>query len=976
MGDALASAQPGDVIDVAGGDWNTSADLDFDLTIRGQGPSTLLKCAGASPLVKASGGARVVLLDLQVEACTTESAVVVDSAEAYLERVKLKNTSTSVVLGTLLHVEGSSARAWVMDGKVDGLQTSGPAGVFSVNSGELTIQGGTYSSLQGFSLGRLVDVRAGALNLVNATVRDATTATHGMINITEGSTLKIDHSVFQNIQATNAVAVKSAGSSTLIIQDSLFTGLTASSGNGAVVYSWKSDDITLARNRFIGNSTGGNGGAFSTQQPTSFKSRRSLWCDNTSGSYAGAIYAGFDNGSHVEIDHDVFLQNQSASGGGAIRLYAASGTASVSPGISSSTFVMNQTENGALAHQIFGSSVTIDVSKTAFFQDQGGRHVLGNSSGTVRLYDGAYATTSTTIHFNGSIESGATAAVNDLNFVDRPNADCSNAYDLLQAETNGVLDIGKIGALLREDLDNDGHLSDVDCDDDDPEIHPEQDEQCDDIDHDCNGDPRTSATGTTIDLDDAWRDVDSDGYGDPDNPEIRTYCPGDFIPPGWVSRLASGSQSDCDDTDPLRNFDVEERCDDEGVDANCDGDPDAGATDTLDYFVDGDGDGIGDSNGSVKACDAPDLTSWSTVSGDCDDSDPSAFPDADELCDDVDHDCDGEWMVGAVDAPTWYLDSDSDGWGVDGETNQASCTQPTGFVAQADDCNDTNADVHPTAEELCDSLDRDCDEDPTSGATDALSLYTDDDGDGYGDQQTPPTDHCVNPGTGWSTNQDDCDDTNPNRFFGNVELCDTVDRDCDGDPTAGATDTTPLYPDNDGDGHGDQSAEATEHCEFPPNNWSASQDDCDDADSNRFFGNVELCDPIDRDCDGDPTAGATDTFLAFTDSDADGFGAEGTGVETCTLPDGASTIGTDCDDTNADIHPSATEACNDADDDCDLDIDEGCDADTADTADTSVLTPIPDNYIVLSGGCRTLPAPSRSWASLLVLGLLLRRRMR
>ena len=986
MEQALGGAAPGDVIDVAAGDWPMppAVDLDFDLTIQGRGASTLLKCAeSSSPLVRATSGARVALFNVSVEACSSASAVEVASAEAYLENVVLKNTTTSVVLGTMLHVEGSGASAWVVDGKVDGLQTSGQAGVFSVQGAELTIQGGTYSNLQGPSLGRLVNVDAGTLNLLEATVRDATAENHGMINLTAGSNLKIDRSVFQNIQSGGAAAVKSAGGSTLVIQGSLFTGLRSTVGNGAALYSWKNDDITLAHNMFAGNSTSKNGGALAIQQPTSFKSRHSLWCDNTSEDYAGAIYGGLDSGSHFEVDHDVFLQNQSASGGGAIRLFSASGTASVSPGFSSSTFVMNHTTNGALAHQIFGSSVNIDVRKSAFFQSEGGRHVLGNPGGVIRLYDSAYATTATTIHFRGSIESGATAAVNDLNFVDLANADCSNARDMLLAQTNGVLDVDSIGALLTEDLDGDGHNSNVDCDDDDPEIHPDQDEQCDDIDHDCDGSARTSATGGTVGLDEAWRDVDGDGYGDPSNPDLRMVCPDDIIPAGWARRLDSGGPPDCDDTDPSRNPDAEELCDDGGVDANCDGDPDDGATDLTYFFADEDGDSFGDDEVSVHDCEAPSDTGWTTDSSDCDDGDFTTYPGADELCDDVDHDCDGKLIENAVNGRTWFIDDDQDNWGVDDvNTNRVACTQPSGFTSQADDCDDTKTEVHPTAEERCDSLDRNCDNDPTAGAIDVTYFYTDADGDSHGDELSEATGLCGEPGDGWSDNQDDCDDADADRHPGNTELCDTLDRNCDGDATLGATDTTPYFPDTDQDGAGDNNSASTEHCADPGPLWSLTQGDCDDSNADRYPGNTELCDVIDRNCDGDATAGATDTFLVFVDSDSDAFGAPGTGVESCTVPDGSSTIGTDCDDTSADIYPDAPEICNSVDDDCDQEIDEGCDtdssdtADTADTEDTGLLLLRPTDYTTVSGGCRTQPTGQGGWSGVLLLSLLLRRRMR
>jgi hypothetical protein len=80
--------------------------------------------------------------------------------------------------------------------------------------------------------------------------------------------------------------------------------------------------------------------------------------------------------------------------------------------------------------------------------------------------------------------------------------------------------------------------------------------------------------------------------------------------------------------------------------------------------------------------------------GDCHDGDSSIHPDADELCDMVDRDCDGWHHQGAVDAQTRYADTDGDGYGSP-EITMMSCGIPWPYVDNADDCNDGDETINP-----------------------------------------------------------------------------------------------------------------------------------------------------------------------------------------------------------------------------------------------------------------------------------------
>jgi alpha-tubulin suppressor-like RCC1 family protein len=166
---------------------------------------------------------------------------------------------------------------------------------------------------------------------------------------------------------------------------------------------------------------------------------------------------------------------------------------------------------------------------------------------------------------------------------------------------------------------------------------------------------------------------------------------------------------------------------------------------------------------------------------DCDDGDPSVHPEADELCDGIDNNCDGEIdPADSLDTRTWYRDSDGDQHG-DPEAEVASCTAPDGHVESGEDCDDGTDTVHPDADEICDGLDNDCDGqiDPDD-ALDAPSWSVDFDGDGYTISKVA----CDEPG--WtvseSSEEPDCDDRVAYIFPGAPEQCNGLDDNCNGLP--------------------------------------------------------------------------------------------------------------------------------------------------------------------------------------------------
>jgi hypothetical protein len=169
-----------------------------------------------------------------------------------------------------------------------------------------------------------------------------------------------------------------------------------------------------------------------------------------------------------------------------------------------------------------------------------------------------------------------------------------------------------------------------------------------------------------------------------------------------------------------------------------------------------------------------------TVAVDCDDNDASVYPNADELCDGVDNDCDGDVDESAVDAPMWFIDADGDGYGQPAKAEGiSSCDALDGYADNADDCDDSAVTTNPAADEYCDGIDTDCDDVEDNDPLDGDSYYPDVDGDGFGDDSAEML-SCTEV-DGYVTQGGDCDDLDTEIHDGLEEICDDgIDQDCDG----------------------------------------------------------------------------------------------------------------------------------------------------------------------------------------------------
>ncbi len=409
--------------------------------------------------------------------------------------------------------------------------------------------------------------------------------------------------------------------------------------------------------------------------------------------------------------------------------------------------------------------------------------------------------------------------------------------------------------------------------------------------------------------------TDNDAMSADDSVGVNVSPPVDRDVDGDGYESAELGGTDCDDTDGTAHPDAEEVCD--GVDQDCDGLVDEDAVrDTVEYYADEDGDSAGTPSIAITACTPP--PGYVDDASDCDDADPAEHPGADEVCDGDDDDCDGVIDEDdAIDAGIWHPDNDGDGYGGPG-SSVTSCSLPDGFSADASDCDDTDAVNNPGADEVCDGEDDDCDgavdEDD---AIDAGIWHADADGDSFGDASAG-TPACRAP-SGYLADATDCDDRENTVYPGAAESCDGTDQDCDGVIDDGVEST--FYADSDGDGYG--SAGATASACSAPSGYLSDATDCDDTDAAEHPGASELCDGDDDNCDGvTDENSAIDAPYWYADADADAYGDAADSAIACDAPVGYTADATDCDDADEYVSPGAREVCEDgADQDCDgLDV--------------------------------------------------------
>ncbi|MCB9663916.1 MAG: hypothetical protein H6732_07370 [Alphaproteobacteria bacterium] len=225
---------------------------------------------------------------------------------------------------------------------------------------------------------------------------------------------------------------------------------------------------------------------------------------------------------------------------------------------------------------------------------------------------------------DGIKDEGTEAYDDDGDGLSENEGDCNDSDPTLTTDCGGIQD----------DADGDGYVErGGDCDDSDPTRHPHAVELPNGVDDDCNGkiDDRTDLYDDDLDgVSEADGDCDD---GNPARAPGKTELPNRFDD-DCDGIIDEGTETHDDDGDGLSERDGDCNDADDKVSPRAPERPGNGIDDDCDGLIDSDGE---DADGDGRT----------TAQGDCDDHNGWVHPEADEVCDLVDNDCDGQVDEGA-----------------------------------------------------------------------------------------------------------------------------------------------------------------------------------------------------------------------------------------------------------------------------------------------------------------------------------------
>ncbi len=821
LADAVAQAQSGDTLIFDGAAYVGGVTIP-GIALTFQGNASTIDLAVPGPVLRLNAGASLTadrLLFTSVDGPGIDAAV-----------------------GSVVDLDQCTFRTTVANGNGGGVTASDPVSITMTETAfQSTTVGGSGLLGRGGAIAVTSSVSAPVV-LTDVTFTQTFANTKGGAIYVDGVDLACTGCDFDLTNAVDGGAVYDNGGSTLTFADSFFQDTTASGTGGAIT---TASPLTVTRTLFCNNSAGGNGGAVVAGGGGTLAN--DIFVDSTAntigfGAFGNAVRA---VGGSWNLTNDLFLGTRGAD--------AAWSSSGANTTVTNTLFQGNA---GAMSKS--GGTLTADYN--GFFQTDpiftgGGATDLNDVQLDPRLYsftdngicgdDSLWPAVGSPLHdagdpgvldpdgsrsdigaFGGSgADPAVFADVDGDGFVFVDDCDDTDATrypgatelcDLLDNDCNGAVDEDPSQyPTWFEDCDGDGQgltasavtaclppdqvctwlaydaadpYVGADCDDTDAGVFFGAPEHCAAGDQDCDGDGSAEELGV-VDGDTYWLDADGDGYGN----ALRAFetC---FLLPGYADP-ASGE--DCNDADAAFHPGAPDACDD-GVDQDCSG-ADGIVADQQSLYPDGDGDGFGDRDAlAVLTCDAG-LAGHVLDHTDCDDGDGAVNPDATEVCNGHDDDCDDEVdtdTAGGVKV-TYYEDEDGDGFGTDTVQDDTPCGQPDGFVTAHGDCDDGDPARNPGEDEICNDVDDDCDDLVDTLDPDAVGVvvaWTDGDGDGFGrcdDDACAGFPACAY-GPGVVDNPDDCQDASADVNPAATEIAgNTVDEDCDGDVAPGA-ETPPV----------------------------------------------------------------------------------------------------------------------------------------------------------------------------------------